>query len=60
LLRFKAQLSQLLPRPLRGRMRCYVKVNQSTAVMFDDDEHVQDSDVLVTATQKSHAMMARA
>ena len=25
-------------------MRCHVKVNQSTAVMFDDDEHVQDSE----------------
>src|SRR5690606_31275451 len=37
-------LSQLLPRPLRGRMRCHVKVNQSTAVRFDDDEHVQDSE----------------
>jgi len=24
-------------------MRRHVKVNQSTAVMFDDDEHIQDS-----------------
>lgn len=25
-------------------MRCHVKVDQSTAVMFDDDEHVPDSE----------------
>lgn len=35
---------KMLPRPLRGRMRCHVKVNQSTAVMLDNDEHVQDSE----------------
>ena len=54
------RLSQLLPRPLRSRMRRHVKVNQSTAVMFDDDEHIQDSKRAVTATQKSQAMIARA
>jgi len=41
-------------------MRRYVKVNQPTAVMFDDDEQYKTRKVLVTATQKSHAMMARA
>jgi hypothetical protein len=38
------RLSQLLSRPLRRRMRRDVKVNQSTAMMFNDDEHVQDSE----------------
>src|SRR5690606_23677339 len=37
-------LAQLLPPPLRGRMRGHVEVDQSTAVMLDDDEHVQDSE----------------
>lgn len=37
-------LAELLQRPLRGRMRRHVKVNQATAVMFDNDEHVQGSD----------------
>jgi hypothetical protein len=40
-------------------MRRHIEVNQSTAVTFDDDEH-KTRNGLVTATQKSHAMMARA
>jgi hypothetical protein len=43
------RLSQLLPRPLRRRMRRHVEVNESTAVVFDDDEHVQHAEMLVTA-----------
>ena len=50
------RLAEVLPRPLGGRMHRHVKVNQSTAVMFDDDETYKTRNVLVTATQKSHAM----
>lgn len=35
----------------------HIAVNESTNVVFDDDEHIQHSNVLVTATQKSHAMI---
>ncbi|GFE85207.1 hypothetical protein GCM10011488_01610 [Steroidobacter agaridevorans] len=38
------RLSQLLPRPLRRRVRRHVEVNESTAAVFDDNEHVQHSE----------------
>ncbi|WP_129782362.1 DDE-type integrase/transposase/recombinase [Peristeroidobacter soli] len=48
------RLSQLLPRPLRCRMRCHIKVNQSTAVMFDDDEHERGKRTSWSTFRKAH------
>lgn len=42
-LRERIKASRDCCRPLRSRMRRYVEVNESTAVMFDDEEHVQHS-----------------
>jgi hypothetical protein len=42
-------LSQLLPRPLPSRMRRHVKVNEPTAVMFDDDEHGLRAEIALKA-----------
>ena len=38
------RFSQLLARPLRARMGSDVRVNQPAAVVFDDDEYVQNSE----------------